>query len=313
MALLQSLQVNDFRGVASCMLNGFGDVNVVIGRNNTGKSSLLEAMTLSFAFSEPIPDVLGKAVQEVWSNARAEHQWPAGLVRAGAKACRVIVHGMPGGSAWGAALRGDRLELDGSNARRMTYPFGFFFPQHATNRDIERTLWPRLLSTRIDRDLAAQASKIFDAEVESLQILPDGALIVATPTTGIRLDAQGSGFRAALRLLMVAGAARGGVLVVEEPECHQHPSSLKRLAKALTDECLSHGTQLFVTTHSLECVRAFAEAAPASSDPTKAPAFITWGLAKSREGVVTGKRLTRETVLGLDEAGTDVRFMDEYQ
>jgi hypothetical protein len=214
---------------------------------------------------------------------------------------------------------GDAATLEVDHDAHDEIVLGLFFPTDSFDATIETRLWPRILKTRIDRELAQTATEIFGTKVDTLQMSTTD-LYVGLERFGLRLDSQGGGFRAALRLLMVAAAARGGVLVVEEPECHQHAASLRRLAAALTRQARDFDTQVFLSTHSLECVRAFAECA----EPTPAHEngewpkdvempFLTLSLERQEDGRVKARRLSRETVLGLDESGTDVRFVDEYQ
>src|SRR5580692_2488096 len=44
--LLNSLHIKGFRGFTDFKIDGLGQVNLIIGRNNAGKTSLLEAICL---------------------------------------------------------------------------------------------------------------------------------------------------------------------------------------------------------------------------------------------------------------------------
>jgi len=55
--LISSLKINRFRGIRNCKIDNLKDINVFIGRNNSGKSSILEALYLAsaaFNFNEPL-------------------------------------------------------------------------------------------------------------------------------------------------------------------------------------------------------------------------------------------------------------------
>lgn len=54
--VITSLSVTGFRGIRNCKLTDLSEINIFIGRNNSGKSSLLEALYLAsaaFEFSDP--------------------------------------------------------------------------------------------------------------------------------------------------------------------------------------------------------------------------------------------------------------------
>src|SRR5262249_25302081 len=46
MGLLRSLEIEAYRGLSSIRFEGFGDVELIVGPNNAGKSSVIEAVGL---------------------------------------------------------------------------------------------------------------------------------------------------------------------------------------------------------------------------------------------------------------------------
>ena len=46
---LDSVSINGFRGLKDLRLDGLGLINVVVGKNNSGKTSVLEAISISYA------------------------------------------------------------------------------------------------------------------------------------------------------------------------------------------------------------------------------------------------------------------------
>lgn len=54
MNLLQSIEIKNFRGFDSFKTENFSQINLLIGKNNSGKSSLLEAIFLLIGMSNPI-------------------------------------------------------------------------------------------------------------------------------------------------------------------------------------------------------------------------------------------------------------------
>jgi hypothetical protein len=62
----------------------------------------------------------------------------------------------------------------------------------------------------------------------------------------------GDGVQAALRIVFQLATAEGTALI-EEPEVHQHPAGLSRVALAIVN-AVRHGLQVILTTHSLELI-----------------------------------------------------------
>jgi len=42
--LITSLSINNFRGIKTGKIEGFADINIIIGANGAGKSTILEAI-----------------------------------------------------------------------------------------------------------------------------------------------------------------------------------------------------------------------------------------------------------------------------
>ena len=49
MAHLKSIEINQFRGIQELSIFGFSDINLIVGDNNSGKTTFLEAIQLLFA------------------------------------------------------------------------------------------------------------------------------------------------------------------------------------------------------------------------------------------------------------------------
>src|SRR5262249_34461632 len=112
--------------------------------------------------------------------------------------------------------------------------------------------------------------------------------------------------RGVLRAIMTLSVIRQTLLVLEEPECHQHPGSLGRNAQAVCRLAREQEVQLIVSTHSAECVRSFVAASQAAG--SEGAAFYL-----TREnGKQEARRLDAQAVETLQATGVDVRFLDLY-
>jgi hypothetical protein len=335
MARLRSLLIQNFRGIREGKIDGLTDVNVLVGRNNSGKTTVVEAITRAAILGGLKQDAFGRPVDNLWEQARTAraidpaygHSQPhspptvaQGLLWYRQDRTKEVVIGAVIRS--GGVSKEEKLEY---RLRDNTQPpvqrpgpprleggpefcagVTVFRPADAFNAAIEQRFWSQLLSDRRDRLLTQTLNEVFGLEAESFQLLPDSKFMVLFHDFSLPLDVQGDGTRAAMRTLMTLAMLKGTLLMLEEPECHQHPGSLERFAAALCKLAKSLDVQLIVSTHSAECVRSFLKAAKAvASDAAVFHLTLT-------DGKQDARRLDPEAVESLTTTGVDVRFLDLY-
>lgn len=71
MIRLQSLSIKNFRGIREGQIEGLADVNVLVGRNNSGKTTAIEAITRVATTAGLQQDVFGQNVEQIWQQARS--------------------------------------------------------------------------------------------------------------------------------------------------------------------------------------------------------------------------------------------------
>ncbi|MCR4315793.1 MAG: ATP-binding protein [Planctomycetes bacterium] len=180
-----------------------------------------------------------------------------------------------------------------------------FHPSDFENQNIEYSLQQSLFAQRKDKALIEAISEIFDSDVEGLQSFSGGTTMLLYPEYGLPIDVQGDGMRFALRCLIVFSMLKDTVFIIEEPENHQHPRALARFAKALCAGARDRNIQTFITTHSLECVHSFVNAAKECS--LEPMAFFL----DVNEGVLDARKLFPGTIEALDAENTDIRYLDD--
>lgn len=330
MLLLTSFTVENFRGIRQGTVSGLTDVNVLIGRNNSGKTTLLEAMQIGLTKEKDL-DVLERTITSYWRvtrNAGVESEYLDQLhgvrVSYGFSARSRVgdLESLVQAKSGVVHLRGERFLVDvdlasamgdhgvsnrvGGRVTTFASKASCYRPPDATNTAIEAKLWPQLLGDRSDKRLAAALNEVFGLQAESFQLLPSGKLIVLFENHSVPLDAQGDGTRAAMRCLMLLTALKQTLFIMEEPECHQHPGSLEKFALAVCKLAKQNEVQLMISTHSGECVKAFLKGAEAAkSDGAVFHLSLT-------DGIQTARRLDAEAVDTLQNTGIDVRFLDLY-
>lgn len=329
---LDNVKIRRLRGINEGEISGLVDVNILIGRNNCGKSTVAEAISyLAYSIDgSPMPDAQGRLQRVVWSEVRCESHDPKPEMWFRSNTGHPIeIHGTLSTKdefvrSVGSAITRDqahiqpidRRELSAASkatmfiARDFVQRVAVFRPSDGADNRIETLLWKQLLATRKDKVITASINEIFGTNVEALHVLPgkDGKaeMQLAYPQYSLPIDVQGDGTRTALRCLMVLADRNNTMMILEEPECHQHPGSLAKFASAMCKQARGQGVQLLLTTHSLECVRAFLAGAGAAG--AEAAVFHL----KLEEGQLQSRKLESDTFDGLEDAGLDVRCLDLY-
>jgi len=155
-------------------------------------------------------------------------------------------------------------------------------------KQTEETLWPLLLKDRLDKLVVATLRDGYGLPIEDLTYAPFYGpiqLVAKLPHTSIRVDDLGDGARYALVMVMAAALARRTLLLIEEPESHQHPGGLAKTLEMLLSLAKKNETQLFMTTHSLELVR-LVEAVGREAGISLATFFLERDLSRRLDALV---------------------------
>jgi predicted ATPase len=326
MIRLHSLSIQRYRGIREGSLDGLTDVNVLVGRNNSGKSTVVEAiMRLLFGQNT---DRLGRRFEQIWSEIRRESTDSPSVWYRQDKSTKIVVEGRLGESKGAASEKELTLTLEIPQFSASASPIfqttaveggltqdriaefskGVFLfrPLDAVNESIERRLWPGLLPSRRDKALTRTLNSIFGLRAEGFQLLPDNRLMVMFEDHSLPLDVQGDGTRGAFRAMICLTMVKGSMFLMEEPECHQHPESLERFARAVCSLARENDVQLVISTHSAECVGCFLRAA-AEAGSESAVFHLTL-----LDGHQEARRLDPEAVATLQSTGVDIRLLDLY-
>ncbi len=175
---------------------------------------------------------------------------------------------------------------------------------------VERYSWPKILARRLDREVVRVLRKEFEVDAEGLTYAPVGGsnvLMLQLHNTSVRVDDLGDGARLATLMMMVVLASKPKLLLIEEPETKMHPRGLKVLTGAILRIAKSLGTQIIVTTHSLEFVKIGLEEA---KNFGVGASLIH--LERGVDGVLTTRKLSKPDVDLLTDLGIDPRFLDIF-
>ena len=271
-----SLSVKDFRSFVEMEPIQLGRVNVFIGPNNAGKSSILRAVYAMQAGGQNFADVRLGAITSVLeiqlADLRGALAWSeAGELGAATLRIELTTNPTRTGGGLGMTLH------DESGGTHRVDPLPPMEPQHAVvpylsrrkvagyQRDVSEQF-----ALRVDPGLDYLAAKLsrlgnasFDAGARYRETCKAilGFVVTAVPAEGgqrpavylpdrnsIPLEQMGEGVANVVGLLADLALSENKIFLIEEPENDLHPEALKALLELIEDSAETN--QMLVSTHS---------------------------------------------------------------
>lgn len=340
--VLQKLALKAYRGVSGLMLENLTPVSLVVGANNSGKSSILEAAGIVLRPPDPGQwfsavrrrDLDMALVDGVWSmfpgaqtlhsdeettaiapiKLEAQLSGSHRLVEATASASVAI---RSGGTDELSVRVG--VSVDGQPAIEMRFPsskvvshqvpmYRVFTVTPASH--YSTALLVEQLSQVVDagrKQLAVELLQIFDPLVHDIDVvasLERNAVRVTHSQRGVvDLSSFGDGMRRGVALALALTRAHQGVLLLDEIETGIHASLLRPVLSKLLAAAATSQVQLLATTHSLEAVDALVSAVAGHNGGDSLAAY--W--VQRREGRHEARRYDFERLQRMREGGLDIR------
>jgi predicted ATPase len=291
--LLDSLRIENYRTFPLLEIERLGRATLIVGKNNSGKSSVLEAVRL-FASRGDLDVILAileshdemrvgsfddpeeriTAIQQLFHGrgtpnvtdiriGAAEEtltiRVELGLDRPGLiTATDAGVQMWPFDEDW---RRVSRFQNTRSSELRPAYvsPFGITTESAAK-------MWDLIALTDSEEDVIA-ALRIISPDIERISFIGErsGSRVPVAKLRGetkpVTLRSLGDGVNRMLGIALSLVSARGGVLLLDEVENGIHFSAQQQVWKLIFETAHRLNTQVFATTHSWDCIEAFQRAA----------------------------------------------------
>jgi predicted ATPase len=270
---IRKVQVTGFRSIDDSGELPLGPITVVVGRNNTGKSSLLRAiyqlqegapwsetdvrigadhMALTLEFEDHLLTLTGGENRLFGRSDLSLSRRPFGAPEVSVKAQKD-----------GQGLRIGLFPL--SEPRNLIYPS--LSGRRWTQQDEQVRKDATTGISSVDNNLVSRFSTVSDPRTEhgrefaelcsrvlglnlNLLTAENGQRIglVVDRYTDIGLHSMGTGILTVLSLLLNMTGASGKLFLIEEPENDLHPAALKALLDVVVEK--SYSNQFIITTHS---------------------------------------------------------------
>lgn len=339
-AHFQSIDIDRYRGLQGFTLADIGRINLIVGVNNAGKTSLLEAVYLLVHQSDPrgLLETIRRRTRE---DGEAMPSWlvdqlPAPVSLSGefdtlhnnVARLQVAVSNEPENSDedWTTYLRS--LEIDASYAGRTQRTVTDFFegrPRRTTLEGDPRWLCPSLLHspfsmsdpetlTRCNRASLESGTKErvlafirrhLDSRLKTIELVDRNRFVVTHEDyEGARdLAYFGEGLQRVFQIGLLFAGARGGVVLIDEFENALHTNVLLEFSRFVQELAVEFDVQVFLTTHSKETVDAFVLNEYRNDD------VVAFGLSRRDNAVVVRRYEGTSLRLSIEAVDIDIRSL----
>jgi len=282
--MITELELKHFRGFTDLKLTGLGQVNLIVGMNNVGKTSLLEAVSLiggegqSGEFHTLYRDTPDNDRQNYFGYLRKD-----GLTENQDSELRAV-------SSEGEI---QKLLLHSQNSRAMIDPFAANKPIDSkmyfrgqgqmgtlnytrygpdktltslaatglnTNHQRRLTLLSKLLESGEREEQLIEMLRALDERVDAVRILSQhGHSYVAIgfgKKQRIPISHAGQGMDRVITMFSEILGGKADIICIDEIENGLHHTALRRIWEGIAEIATRLGVQLFITTHSRECLEA---------------------------------------------------------
>jgi AAA15 family ATPase/GTPase len=292
MANLKLLTIKNFRGFDSLEIEGFSKINLFVGKNNSGKTSILEALFLLTGLSNPMLPAninqfrgltIGTAGQlkYLFHNLKLDNK-PSFYGKFGDETERKLdieakykqaddIHDTSSTSL--PEISGIDLKFLVTNAgeTRRIFKSSISFDNGIIDQkmpqDYSEKLFGRFISEKNSNFLNSYSEIIkrkegdsilkylqsFDENIKCIQLLSDGIYIdIEDVDELVSIDIMGDGIKRFLNIITAVAEKKGSLLFIDEIENGLHYSAYKLLWKSLILFSKQNNVQLFITTHNIE-------------------------------------------------------------
>lgn len=277
--MIESIEIENLRGIAHGKLEGLTPLTILVGPNGSGKSTILDAFLLA-ASSDT-----NEATRLVLSRRSGDHDQEKWLLRK-YKDSKIRIRSENEGIFRDVGIQFNQetetLDFNFPGKDENASWFELLFsqpPKSGTNiidhrnhslqkplhelysevakyggRDFINSLLQEIIPNFSNIEILTEKSK------SGIQVYIPVVNIVYSGTAGsVPVSLAGDGIHALVRMAMEIQLSQG-LALIEEPEAHQHPATIRQIAKAIFAS-VRKDNQVILTTHSLEFIDALVEQA----------------------------------------------------
>lgn len=354
-----NIDIHNFRGIESLTISNIKQVNLITGKNNCGKTSILEAIFLLIGMSNPqlavnihafrdliltddgdfsylfnkfdfskSPSITGrldsqkralkiKAIYPTFSEVSKQVSEKRELSKEELMS--------NASTTTGDSIDGLTLSFKINEKKEFQTEIKLKQGEIKLSRDYKEKLSasfisPKTIMNEMDRRLdAILVRKDLGIIINALKEIEPNLIDIRMGARGmvyadigidklVPLNIMGDGIRRILATLAAISERKNGILLIDEVENGLHYTTLSIFWKAILKTAADNNVQLFITTHSYECIEAMAKVHKESSPDTLKDDFINlFRIDRDSEGQHQAFQYETDTLIAGIEKDFEVR------
>lgn len=334
---INSIEIKRFRGIENFKIEKFSRINILLGTNNVGKTSVLEAIFLLTGMSNPTLPGLVNAIREGGKMKIEDLSWlfynkditqPIFIADGTSRSIEVSpVLGLENGSgstptysSSGVAVKGLKYlfhheggidtvsffeEKDAVTLERSNYEekvIACLLPSSEVKANLLSNIGSIIQKNK--KELLINTIKLFNNEVTNVEIINDKVFVKLSGVDEfIPISFIGDGLQHFIGICAAVINPENKVVIVDEIDNGLHYTVLKQLWKSLIHLSIENNTQLFITTHNEESLRSLAMALEKNSDID----LSVFSIQKTKNAGLKAYKYTATALQGAVEKQIEIR------
>ena len=306
--MLDSLHIKNFRCFEDLTIPSLGRVNLIVGKNNSGKSTLLEAVSV-FAqggSTESLRNILNNRHELFNGSIYQEHSKSISIQSDKESVCFYPNYD-------------DRLGEVYENCdpeykwRDHQKPFALVDSQLARENDLAQQWDNAYLDS--EEHIVKETLTIFNADITNVIFVQSpekkeeriAILKIKEKAKAVPLKAMGEGVSRILQIFLSALKAKNGFLLIDEFENGLHYSIQEDVWEKLFKLAKELDIQVFATTHSEDTVKAFCKVSLADEEVDGKLISLGRSAAVADNGKILADVYDEKTLAWIVQSGMEVR------
>jgi AAA15 family ATPase/GTPase len=325
--LLDSLEIKGYRCFEHLTIEKLGRVNLIVGKNNVGKTALLEAVEIFFANHMGTDEFLSRR-----NEIRQDSKSPLSKLKrgdfnnlifqqnkgnnSGSESFQIGKQGSPNKFS-SEVISEENQDFSFISKHSISLKPGFeylvkylFIPLVGLSNNEIAQLWDSIVFTFKEDEIINALRLIYDkieriAFVNYPDSLSNRIAIIKTSDSDfpVSLGRLGEGMNRLLGITVALVNCKGGILLVDEIESGLHYSALANVWKLIFKTAKDLNVQVFATTHSKDCIEAFTQAA---IDDEESEGMLI-RLERNKDDKIIAKTIEEENLALAIDYGAEVR------